>query len=221
MEENSTHAKKMKLLAIIIILLILFIGYGVSVRPTPKTREKRIISYLEKKYNSQFEIIKLKGSGEDILYSKIDFDGATIWPEIKNKGVYYYNYEVKSVSDSVTLTVVYLDRKIFPDKIKEVVTYYAIKNKDKIMNDMADYILDTIGREKTEVTLDEDGLNNNSSLIVIEVDKALNEIYNADYVNKLKQIAQYAYEKNNLDEDVNIDIRIIYKNNIWIDILLR
>ena len=40
--------KKRNIIIIIVILIILFILYGISIKSTPESREKKIISYLEK-----------------------------------------------------------------------------------------------------------------------------------------------------------------------------
>ena len=85
--------------------------------PLPKGfDEKKIISYLEKKYNSEFKIIEMTSSGEHIILPEQSCDGATFCPEIKDKGVYYYRYNVLSLSDNVTFEVEYLDKRL-KDKI--------------------------------------------------------------------------------------------------------
>lgn len=60
-EEDSKifKNKKRNLIILIIILIILFVGYGISIGSTDEGREKKIISYLEKKYNSEFKIIEM------------------------------------------------------------------------------------------------------------------------------------------------------------------
>ena len=60
--------------------------YGIFIKSTPESREKEIISYLEKKYNSKFEIIQMIDSGENVLFGGINCDGSTFCPEIKEKG---------------------------------------------------------------------------------------------------------------------------------------
>lgn len=68
-EENMkiSNNKKIKFIIITILLLVLFLGYSVSIKSTPEVREKKIISYLEKKYNSKFKIIEMINSGEHVI----------------------------------------------------------------------------------------------------------------------------------------------------------
>ena len=63
--------------------------YGIFIKSTPESREEKIISYLEKKYNSKFEIVQLIDSGENVLFSEISCDGSTFCPEIK-RGLLLY-----------------------------------------------------------------------------------------------------------------------------------
>ena len=47
MSDNKKNTKKICLIVILIILAILFVGYGIFLKSTPESREKKIISYLK------------------------------------------------------------------------------------------------------------------------------------------------------------------------------
>jgi len=198
--------KSIKLIILIAFLGILFIGYGISIKSTPESREKKIISYLEKKYNSEFEIIKISDNGENILINEVRCDRATLCPEIKDKGVYYYNYEVRSVSDNVTFEVKYLDRKL-SDKITEITTYYSIVNKDNIIEDINNYIIRTLSNEN--ITIQDN---------VIKIDKNFDEICDNSYIRKIEKISTYVEEKNDLDSDLHILVYLEYSNGVLVTI---
>lgn len=203
----NNKSKKIKLIILIVILGILFMGYGLSIKSSPENREKKIISYLEKKYNSQFKIIKLTESGENILINEISCDGATFCPEIKDKGVYYYNYEVLSVSDNVTFKVKYLDKKLI-DKITEMPTYYSIINKDNIESEIKDYIINILGKEN--ITIEE-----NTGFII---NQSFDEICDSTYTKKIEKISRYIGEKNSIDSDLDIIVYLEYSNGVLISI---
>lgn len=207
-EENSKilKNKKRNLIIIIVILLILFIGYGISIDSTPEGREKKIISYLEKKYNSKFKIIEMTSSGEHIILNEISCDGATFCPEIKDKGVYYYRYNVLSLSDNITFEVEYLDKRL-KDKITEITTYYSLIHTDDILSDINNYIISTIGNHKTEIS---------SQSISIEFDEKFDEICDSNYKQKLDKISTYVKEKRALDKDLDILVYFTYSDDILI-----
>ena len=206
-EENKSKQKhkKIALIVIIIILITLFIGCGISMKSTPESREKKIISYLEKKYNSEFEIIKLKDSGENVIMEEISCDGSTFCPKITDKSVYYYTYEVRSVSDNVTFEVKYLDKRL-KDEITEITTYYSLTNKNDIINDIDNYIINTIGNDKIIKT------DSNS----FKINQDFDEICDSNYVKKLEKISTYVQEKNRLDKDLEIFIYFEYANDILV-----
>lgn len=203
--------KKRNIIIIITILIILFIVYGISIKSTPESREKKIISYLEKKYNSKFEIVQLIDSGENVLFDGISCDGSILCPEIKEKGVYYYSYEVLSVSDKVTFNVTYLDKKL-KDKITEETSYFSLKNTDNILKDIANYIINTVGGTVEESVNSE---FKNCDYIRVKIDKNLKDIYNNNYMKKLKDIKSYIDSKNNSDKDIHIDVYIHYNDNCY------
>lgn len=198
--------KKIKLIIISTLLGVLFIGYGINIKSTPETREKKIISYLEKKYNSQFEIIKLNSSGENILIPKIGCDGTIFCQEIKEKGVYYYKYEVLSVLDNVVFEVKYLDRK-FSDKIIETTSYYSIANRDIITQDIKNYVISVLGNEDISIEGE-----------TIIINKDFDKICDNDYIKKIEKISTYVKEKNRLDFDLHIFVYLKYSNNILVTI---
>ncbi len=214
---NKKIYKKINIIVIIAILIILFIIYGISIKSTPENREKKIISYLEKKYNSKFEIVQLIDSGENVLLDEISCDGATFCPEIKEKGVYYYTYEVLSVSDNITFKVKYLDKKI-KDKITEEPSYFSLKNTDDILKDISNYIIDKIGGTVEESVNSE---FKDCDYITIKIDENLNDIYNNSYMKKLKNIQAYIDSKNNSDPDINIDVEIYYNDNCYFRSILQ
>ena len=116
-------------------------------------------------------------SGENVLFSGLSCDGSTVFPEIKEKGVYYYTYKVLSVSDNITFNVKYLDKKV-KDKITEETSYYSLKNTDDILKDISNYIIDKIGGTV------EDSVNSeykNCDYISIKIDENLKNIYNNSY----------------------------------------
>ena len=204
--EKTSRNKKIKLIIIIFILLILFTGYGVSVESTSEWREKKIISYLEKKYNSEFEIIEMTSSGEHIILNKITCDGATFCPEIKDKGVYYYRYDVLSLSDNVTFEVEYLDKRL-KDKITETTTYYSLTHTDDIVNDINNYIIDTLGNNNSEIS---------SESICFTFDEKFDEICDSKYKQKLENISEYITDKTSVDKDVHILVYLEYSDDILI-----
>ena len=185
--------------------------YGIFIKSTPESREKKIISYLEKKYDSKFKIVQLVDSGENVLFSGINCDGSTFCPEIKEKGVYYYTYEVLSVSDNVTFKVKYLDKKI-KDKITEETSYYSLKNTDDILKDISNYIIDKIGGTVEESVNSE---YEDCDYISIKIDENLKDIYDKNYMKKLKDIQSYIESKNNSDANINIDVYINYSDNCY------
>lgn len=207
-EENlqTLNNKKIKLIITTIALFILFIGYGISIESTPKGREKKIISYLEKKYNSEFKIIEMTSSGEHIILNEISCDGATFCPEIKDKGVYYYKYNVLSIADNVTFEVEYLDKRL-KDKITEETSYYSIINTDDILSDINDYIISTIGNHKTEFSY---------KSISIKFDEKFDEICDSNYKQKLEKISIYVREKRALDKDLDILVYFTYSDDILV-----
>lgn len=207
-EENTKilKNKKRNLIIVIVILLILFIGYGISIKSTPESREKKIISYLEKKYNSKFKIIEMTSSGEHIILPEQSCDGATFCPEIKDKGVYYYRYNVRSLSDNVTFEVEYLDKRL-KDKITEVTTYYSLINTDNILNDISNYIVSSIRNTNTQIR---------SNSILVEVNEKFDEVCDSNYKQKLEQISTFVKEKRALDKDLDILVYFEYLDDISI-----
>lgn len=198
--------KKRNLIIIILILLILFIGYGISIKSTPEEREKKIISYLEKKYDSKFEIVEMTSSGEHIILNEINCDGSTFCPEIKDKGVYYYRYNVVSLSDNVTFEVEYLDKRL-KDKITEITTYYSLIHTDDILDDINNYIISTMGNNKTRV---------DSKSISLTFDERFDEICDSNYKQKLEKVATYVKQKKALDKDLDIVVYFEYLDDILI-----
>lgn len=198
--------KKRNLIIIIVILLILFVGYGISIESTPEWREKKIVSYLEKKYNSKFQIIEMTSTGEHIILNEVNCDGSTFCPEIKDKGVHYYRYNVLSLSDNINFEVEYLDKRL-KDEITEITTYYSLIHTDDILNDINNYIVSTIGNHKTEI---------NSQSISIKFDEKFDEICDSDYKSKLDKISNYIKEKRTLDKDMDIVVYFSYSDDILI-----
>ena len=207
-EENSKICKNKKrnLIILIVILVILFIGYGISIGSTDEGREKKIISYLEKKYNSQFKVIEMTSSGEHIILPELSCDGATFCPEIKDKGVYYYRYKVLSLSDNVTFEVEYLDKRL-KDKITEITTYYSLINTDNILTDINNYIASLIGNSNSQIR---------SKSILVEVDEKFDEVCDSNYKKKLEQISTLIKEKRTLDKDLDILVYFEYLDDISI-----
>ena len=185
--------------------------FGIFIKSTPESREEKIIAYLEEKYNSKFEIVKLIDSGENVLFGGITCDGSTFCPEIKEKGVYYYTYEVLSVSDNVTFNVKYLDKKI-KDEITEETSYYSLRNTDDILKDISNYIIEKIGGSVEESVNSE---YEDCDYISIKIDENLKDIYNNNYMKKLKDIQSYIDSINNSDEDINIDVYINYNDDCY------
>ena len=148
----------------------------------------------------------MNDSGENILISELSCDGAVFCPEVKEKDAYYYNYEVLSIADNVTFEVQYIDRR-FNDEITETTTYYSIANKDKIIDDINDYIINLLGDEETTVADN-----------TIKIDKNFDEICDNDYIKKLEKISTYVKKKNNLDADLCILIYLQYSDGISISI---
>lgn len=198
--------KKISLLIIVVLLISLFIGYGVNIKSTPESREKKIISFLEKKYHSKFEILQLTKSGENILLPEIGFDGATFCPEIKENGVYYYIYEVRSVTDGVTFEVKYLDKKL-DDKIEEVISYYSLVNEDAIVKDIQNYIVDVIGNDNVIV-----------SDRTIEINEKFDNVCDSKYIEQLEKISTYIKQKNTLDKDLDTTMYLKYEDDILVTI---
>ncbi len=198
--------KKIKLIVLLIILLILFTGYAISIKSTPESREKKIISYLEKKYNSEFKIIEMTSSGEHVIMPKISCDGSTFCPEIKDKGVSYYKYNVLSVSDNITFEVEYLDRRL-KDEITETTTYYSLTHTEDILGNISNYIISTIGNNKTTI---------DSNTISIKFNEKFDEICNSNYKQKLEKISTYIKEKKSLDKDLDIFVYFEYSDDILI-----
>ncbi len=207
-EESTKKAKAQKrnLIIIISILSVLFIGYALTIRSTPKSREKKIISFLENKYDSEFEIIKMTSSGEHILINEIICDGSTCIPEVKDKGVYYYKYSVKSLSDNVVFEVEYLDRRFF-DKISETISYYSLVHTDDILNDINNYIIETFGDKTVKVS---------SSSISVEFSEKFDKICDSEYKEKLKRTDEYIGKKLALDSNLNILVYFNYSDDILI-----
>lgn len=212
-EENTKiiKNKKRNLIIILIILAILFIGYGISIKSTPQSREKKIISYLEKKYNSEFEIVEMTSSGEHVTMSEIGCDGATFCPEIKDKGVYYYRYSVLSLSDNVTFEVEYLDKRL-KDKITEITTYYSLIHTDDILSDINNYIISIMGNNKTSM---------DSKSLSFKFDEKFDEICDSNYRQKLENISTYVKEKRALDKDLDILVYFEYSDDILITFGLK
>ena len=205
MSDNKKNTKKICLIVILIILAILFVGYGIFLKSTPQSREKKIISYLEKKYNSEFNIIGITQSGDHVIMPSVsDCNGQTICPEIKENGAYCYRYNVLSVQDNITFEVEYIDRKL-KDTITEKPTYYSIKYTDNILRDINNYIVDTIGQGET--TFD-------SHSISIEFNENLDDIYTSDYEQKIEKISKYIQQKNSLDKDLNIIVYLYYSDDL-------
>jgi len=209
---NEPKNKILKLVIAITILLILFLVFGIFIKSTSKSREDKIVSYLKNKYNTDFEIIRLIDSGENVLFHEIGCDGTTFCPEIKDKGTYYYNYEVLSLSDNVIFEVKYLDKKI-KDTITE--SYFSNKYGDEILNNFAKYIVDIIGDDETvaECNKSDYGLDD---WIEIEINKDLNDIYNNEYIKKLEAISSYIENLKEIENDIDITVYINYKDNMQI-----
>ena len=213
MEKQKT--KKVKLLIAIAILIILFIGFGIFIKSTPESREHKVISYLKEKYNTDFEIIRLIDSGENVLFSEISCDGATFCPEIKDKGTYYYRYEVLSLSDNITFEVNYLDKKI-KDTITE--SYFPKKYGDYILNDISNYIVSTIGDNETVTEFNKSNYKNYGleGWIEVNINKDLDNIYNKEYMKKLEAISSYIKNKEAMENDIDITVYINFKNNMQV-----
>lgn len=210
-DKKIDKKKKRNIIILLVIFLVLFVLYGISFKSTPESREKKIIAYLEKKYNSEFAIVQLVDSGENVLFGGLNCDGSTFCPEIKEKGVYYYTYEVLSITDNVTFKVKYLDKKI-KDKITEETSYFSLKNTDALLEDIANYIIKMIGGTVEEKVNSE---FKDSDYITINIDENLKDIYNNNYMEKLQNIQSYIDTQNKTDADLNINAYINYNDNCY------
>lgn len=208
---NISQNKKIKLIIILIILLILFLGFSISINSTPESREKKIISYLEKKYNSKFKIIELKSSGKNVIFDGINCDGTQIIPTITDENVHYYTYDILSLSDNETFEVEYLDKKLI-DKIIETPTYSSIKYENNILPsvlaDINKNIIKLIGNHNSII---------NSDSIEFKFDEKLDDICDDDYEKKIEKISNYIMLKHIFNKYLDIEVCFEYSNNVSIN----
>ena len=209
----TTEEKKIITLALLImVLIVLFIGYGLSLTSTPESRERRILSYLENKYHTEFEIAEFDYSYEKEIVPEIGCDGTTFQPAIHDNAAYVYHYEVWSTSDHSAVHVSYIDNR-FKDEIKEEswYSYFHSKTEDEIH----DYVVRSIGEDKIEDYLG--GLR-------FIIDEDFDEICDADYIKKLKKMSAYVQEKNltymqektDKDRDTDFDVHLLYSDDVAI-----
>lgn len=213
MEEQKS--KKVKLLIAIAILIVLFILFGIFIKSTPESRERKVISYLKKEYKTDFEIVRLIDSGENMLFEGISLDSSPTVCEIKEYGAYYYKYDVLSISDNITFEVTLVDRK-FKDTIKE--EYFYIKNGDIILNDIAEYIVDVIGEENSDIEFFKSdyttyGLEGS---VRVQTNREIKDVYNKSFIKKLKKISSYIKMKEKIKDDIELQAFIKFKNNIYV-----
>jgi len=202
-ESRKEKRKKRNLVIVLVVLVILFFCYGVSLSSTPENREEKIISYLEKKYNSEFKIIEMTSSGEHIILNELNCDGTTFCPEIKDKGVYYYRYNVQSLSDNIIFEVEYLDKRL-KDTITEITSYSSLMNKDKSLADINDYIVNLFGNVNSKI------LQNSVS---VEFDEKFVEICDSNYRKKLEQLSTFVRKKKHMYEDQYLSVYFEYSDD--------
>ncbi|MEE1218587.1 MAG: hypothetical protein U0L20_01530 [Ruminococcus sp.] len=213
-EENIKKTKNKKIILLIILIAILvglFVVFGMSMYSTPESREQKIISYLEKKYDSKFEIVEMTKTGEHIILNELSCDGSTFCPEIKDSGVHYYLYNVVSKSDNITFEVEYLDRR-FIDEITETTTYFSITHTDEIVLDINDYITDIFGEKNLHKEVSEKSIG-------VRIYEDFDKIYNSDYRQKLDKISAYVTKKNSLDKDLDIIVTFAYSDGILLNFI--
>lgn len=197
------------------ITTLLFIGYGLgfdfnncmsSINKEKKSvsKEEKIISYLEKKYNKKFKILKLESEGPDILFPEINCDGSVFFPEIEDEDTYNYYYKVLSTEDNIEYMVLYQENKT-GNTIKEH-TDYTIE-EHPTYNEAINYTIKTLKLNDFSIT--------EAYLImgdIIEINENFNDLYNETYLKKLKKIAKYM-------KDSDPTVRLKYADNIGIAIM--
>lgn len=213
---KETKNKKVKLIIAVLILCVLFICSGIFIKSTVKTREEKILSYLEKAYDTKFEIVSLNWSGEKIIFPGIGCDGSTFCPEIKDEETICYKYDVLEVENNITFELYYEDKK-FNDKIEAA--YFKERYGEEILNEVATYIVDLIGDEDSEIEYWISELPNDKYRInggvQITLDQDLDSVLNKQYIEeKLRKISTYLKKKCNMDEDVLIEVEVNFNKGL-------
>ena len=146
-ENKGKKSKTIKLIVVLLFLAMLFIIYGVYLKTdTHESKEKKVITYLENKYNQEFEIIELVAS-KQYEEPPIGCDGSTFIPARKVKDKYQYDYEVLSKTDNVKFNVYYLDDK-GEDGFKD--SYTECKNLIETIDEISSHIIANIGDENCQ-----------------------------------------------------------------------
>ncbi len=215
-EEKQQMSKVMKLIIAILVLMILFVICGIFIKST-ETREDKIISYLEKNYETEFEIVELTYSGEKILLNEIGCDGSTFCPEIRDKNTIVYKYDVISKDDNFLFEVTYEDGKL-SDEIKS--TYFIEKYGDETLEELAKYIIEMIGDENS--TYEYYNYANNSykmdGNVFIKVNKNLADVLSKDYIeNKLRVISSHIKSITKKEDGVSLTVTVDFNDvrQLW------
>lgn len=216
-------------LAILIIFIFVFCIIQVR-KSNDKSVEEKVLTYLNNKYNQEFEIVQLINQSQ---YEEpaISCDGTVIFPSKKIDDKFEYLYKIKSVQDDVNFDIYFLtDEKedIFKD------SYIVYKNIDKTINDISSYILANINDVNVNIQdeISQRGYSLNYDCnITINSNQNLNDILDENYKNNLQNIRRDIYnltekfENNynasyNKESDGNIFFNVIiqYKDNRYIQI---
>ena len=99
-----------------------------------------------------------------------------------------------------------MDKRL-KDKITETTTYYSLIHTDDILSDINNYIINTIGNNKSTI---------NSTSISFEFNEKFDEICDSNYRKKLEKISTYVKEKRALDKDLDILVYFTYSDDILI-----
>lgn len=221
-KEKQEISKGMKIIIAIIVLTILFVICGIFIKSTA-SREEKIVEYLQKQYDTEFEVVELTYSGEKILFNEISCDGSTFCPEIRDENTIVYKYNVKDKSDDFIFEVIYEDGKL-SDEIKS--SYFVTKKGDETLDDLAKYIIDMIGDENSiyEYYNSEDRYQEKQSVyemdghIFIKVNKNLADELNKNYIeDKLRVISSYIKSITKKEDDVKLTVIVDFDDGrqLW------
>lgn len=226
MNNKKISNLKIILLAILLIILLIIFNIYVIKRTNNTSNESEVLSYLEKKYQQNFELIELVDN-KQYESPKLDIDGSTFIPSKKIAGKYEFYYDVLSISDNVKFNVYLLNdngKREFQD------SYDICKHFENTTQKLQDYVISNIGNtnsKKESIYNIVDYSLYYSCKVMVYLDEKFEDTIDTEFIKKLNLIYNYQVDINynfglnyndNSDGEAYFNTYIYDTNNNYIDI---
>lgn len=202
MEKSEKILNKKTIIAIIatilVFLLLIFIILPNFYQDTSSEREKAILSYLQDKYNSNFEILGLESQKQ--YEENFNIDASEFTKKVWGKYEYYYN--VLSTTDNVEFIVYLLDDN---GKFSCNDSYKINKKYDTTIQQLQNYTTSLIGKENiAKITFQADNYSDAiNGKLKVQLNKGFESIVNRSFLSNLDSINNYIYR---IEKDINNNI---------------